>query len=327
MDGPEHPFEHPAEQPPVTASGRPRRERFLPAAFRDFVPTQPSLQFPTRTRDGFIPPPPASISSTSPERSLSPDILPPTLLHTESDSFGLFREYTEYPTYEPDKYTSLDDVCDAGTFNTAPAPSRDPESGFGPRKAPQSSSSQFPSSSDSAQNPYAPFPNPSTYHMMKFAYDCQNDNSFRLAGIQRMNDQVIQQPDFDPTELSGFSAHKEAKRLDEFISSQSFDSVLPFDAHAGWKKASVKVSLPCTRHKTSEDKAPTVEIDDVVHRDLLEVMKETYSSEAASEYHLRGYKQMWEREGYPEPIRVHGEVYSSDTYGEGGTSGSSRAGL
>lgn len=143
----------------------------------------------------FIPPPPASISSTSPERSLSPDILPPTLLHTESDSFGLFREYTEYPTYEPDKYTSLDDVCDAGTFNTAPAPSRDPESGFGPRKAPQSSSSQFPSSSDSAQNPYAPFPNPSTYHMMKFAYDCQNDNSFGLAGIQRMNDQVIQQPD------------------------------------------------------------------------------------------------------------------------------------
>lgn len=150
--------------------------------------------------------------------------------------------------------------------------------------------------------------------MTKFAYDSTSNNSFGLAGIQRMNDQVIQQPDFDPEELCGFSAQKEAQRLDHFIASQSFDLVLPFDAHAGWKKSSVKVSLPCMGHKTSEDKAPTVEIDNVVHCDLLEVMKEAYSSEAASEYHLHGYKQMWERDGYPEPIRVHGEVYMPDAF-------------
>ncbi|KAF9075194.1 hypothetical protein BDP27DRAFT_1212847 [Rhodocollybia butyracea] len=227
---------------------------------------------------------------------------------TEPDEFGLFRIFTQYPTHQPDEFISLDDYCDANTFYTAPAPVRNPKSVFGL----QTSSDPHPfdtESSSSSFNPFAPFPNASTYYMMKFAYN--GNDSDGLAYIQRLNDEVIQQPDFDPKDLHGFSARKEAKRLD----APNLDAEgLPFNTHAGWKKSSIKLSLPCTGSKTREEKAPTVDIDGVIHRDLLDVMREAYSSEAASEYHLRGYKQMWERDGYPKPIRVHGEVYSSDAF-------------
>ncbi|KAH7877053.1 uncharacterized protein C8R40DRAFT_1168980 [Lentinula edodes] len=307
---------------PVVPAGRPKRQRFLPATFRDFVPSQPSTLpsgLPSKTRNGLTPPLPISIPATPTRRSPSvQDIHAPlSTVSTEPDQFGLFREYIQYPTYEPDEFSSFDDLCDASMFNISQPPARDPESGFGPRKyasdALSSSSHRFQSLSKLTDS-YAPFPNTSTYHMMKFAYDERNDNSFGLAGIQRVNEEIIQQPGFDPKDLRGFNTQREARKLDEFIASQSVNSNLPFDTHAGWKKSSVKISLPCTGKKNSEDRAPTVEVDNIIHRDLLEVMKEAYSSEAASEYHLRGYKQMWERDEYPEPIRVHGEVYTSDAF-------------
>ncbi|KAJ3766797.1 hypothetical protein FB446DRAFT_708323 [Lentinula raphanica] len=149
---------------------------------------------------------------------------------------------------------------------------------------------------------------------MKFAYSESNDNSFGLAGIQRVNDEIIQQPGFNPEELRTFNAHTEAKKLDKYIASQTLQSDLPFDNHAGWKRSSVRIPLPCAGHKNTEDQAPTVVVHDIIHHDLLEVMKEAHSSDASSEYHLRGYKQMWQRDDRPDPIRIHGEVYTSEAF-------------
>ncbi|KAJ3724782.1 hypothetical protein C8R42DRAFT_640705 [Lentinula raphanica] len=213
-----------------------------------------------------------------------------------------------YPSYEPDNFVSLDEVCDAATFNIPPSAPRDPESGFGARKCTTDVHTRFPSSTSDSLNPYTPFPDASTYRMMKFAYSESNDNSFGLAGIQRVNDEIIQQPGFDPGELRTFNAQTEAKKLDKYIASQTLQSDLPFDNHAGRKRSSVRIPLPCIGHKNVEGQAPMVVIDDIIHRDLLEVMKEAYSPDASSEYHLRGYKQMWQRDDRPDPIRIHGEM-------------------
>ncbi|KAJ3804311.1 hypothetical protein F5876DRAFT_83388 [Lentinula aff. lateritia] len=276
-------------------------DNFLPATFCDFVPSQPSTLpsgLPSKTRNGLTPSLPISIPATPTHRSPSVEDIHAcsSTVSTEPDQFGLFRKYIQYPTYKPDEFSSLDDLCDASMFNISQPPARDPESGFGPRKYASDALSSFSShrfqSLSKSTDSYAPFPNTSTYHMMKFAYDERNDNSFGLAGIQRVNEEIIQQPGFDPKDLRGFNTQREARKLDKFIASQSVNSNPPFDAHAGWKKSSVKISLPCTGKKNSGDRAPTVEVDNIVHRDLLEVMKEAYLSEAASEYHLRGYKQM-----------------------------------
>ncbi|KAJ3724737.1 hypothetical protein C8R42DRAFT_719382 [Lentinula raphanica] len=107
-----------AHENTITHTGRLKRQRFLPAAFRDFIPSQSNLSstIPTRTRHGSTPPIPNSLSSAPASRTPSPPP-EPTMLSTDPDEFGLFREYTSFPTYEPDDFTSLDEICDAATFN------------------------------------------------------------------------------------------------------------------------------------------------------------------------------------------------------------------
>ncbi|KAJ3768538.1 hypothetical protein FB446DRAFT_605249, partial [Lentinula raphanica] len=217
----------------------------------------------------------------------------------------------DYPSYEPDNFVSLDEVCDAATFNIPPSAPRDSESGFGARKCTTDVNTRFPSSTSDSSNPYTPFPDASTYRMMKFAYSKSNDNAFGLAGIQRVNDKIIQQPGFDPGELRTFNAQTEAKKLDKYIASQTLQSDLPFDNHAGRKRSSVRIPLPCTGHKNVEGQAPMVVIDDIIHRDLLEVMKEAYSPDASSE---SGIQAVWQRDDRPDPIRIHGEFYTSDAF-------------
>lgn len=305
-----HPNE-PVPEPDLDQSiavRRPKRQRFLPAAFRDLVPSQPKTCPPMPpTRIAPSPPPPNPVPQ-SPARSGTP--APPdvdqgesTTVSTEPNEFGLYRVFTQYPTHDPVEFTSLDDVCDAATFATSKLPSHDPGRVFGQSKAP----------SDGVDcSPYAPFPNASTYYMMQFAY---SENTSGLPGIQRLNDEVIQQPDFDPKDLRGFNATREAKRLDDYnpVPQQPASST-PFDVHDGWTNSSVKLKLPCSGVSVKEKKAVELEVSGVVHRDLLSVLKEAYMDESASEFNLCGFEQMWQREKGSEPIRVHGEVYTSNAF-------------
>ncbi|KAJ3925142.1 MAG: hypothetical protein NXY57DRAFT_949196 [Lentinula lateritia] len=216
----------------------------------------------------------------------------------------MFRVYTQYPTFQPDEFISLDEYCDAPTFNKPSSSTRDPDSVFGSKE----------SSQDAPESPYAPFANPSIYHMMKYAY---GENAEGLAAAQKINDDVIQQPCFDPRDLIGFNAQKEAKKLDAYQShsiSTPSQSKFPFENHSGWTRSSVNISLPCAGARNPEDKAPKFKVDGVIHRDLLSVMQEAYTGDGAAEFHLRGFKQMWNREGHAQPIRIYGEVYTSDAY-------------
>ncbi|KAJ4488967.1 hypothetical protein C8J55DRAFT_558004 [Lentinula edodes] len=170
------------------------------------------------------------------------------------------------------------------------------------------------SSQDAPESPYAPFANPSIYHMMKYAYGKHAEG---LAAAQKINDDVIQQPCFDPRDLIGFNAQKEAKKLDAYQSqtiSTPSQSKFPFENHSGWTRSSVNISLPCAGARNPEDKAPKFKVDGVIHQDLLSVRQEAYTGDGAAEFHLRGFKQMWNREGHAQPIRIYGEVYTSDAY-------------
>lgn len=289
---------------PISSTGRPKRLRFLPAIFQDLIPSHPSTlpsSLPTRTRLTPLPsPPPVSHPR---QKSPSPD-LPSTTVSTEPNEFDMFRVYTQYPTFQPDEFISLDEYCDAPTFNKPSSSTRDPDSVFGSKE----------SSQDAPESPYAPFANPSIYHMMKYAY---GENAEGLAAAQKINDDVIQQPCFDPRDLIGFNAQKEAKKLDAYQShsiSTPSQSKFPFENHSGWTRSSVNISLPCAGARNPEDKAPKFKVDGVIHRDLLSVMQEAYTGDGAAEFHLRGFKQMWNREGHAQPIRIYGEVYTSDAY-------------
>lgn len=220
------------------------------------IPSQPRTlpsMLPTQIRHPLpLPPQAPALAASTVHRPPSPAPLPlPEVVSTQPDEFGLYRIFTRYPTHDPDELNSFDNLCDAATFNKSRIPDRDPESVFGP-------------SSDLNESPFAPFPNALTFHLMNFAY---TEESMGLAAIQRLNDQVIQQPDFDPNELRNFNAHREAARLDQYTASQSSSSSskLPFETHAGWSSSSVKISLPCKDHKIPEGDAPKFEVKGVVH--------------------------------------------------------------
>lgn len=287
---------------------RSHRTLRVPAALKDFVPSRPrALPAMLANRLPLAPAPETLLDPpTAPSSSPVPDPPPrPSLdpVQTEPDDFGLFRVYAQYPTHEPDELVSLDDVCDAATFAQSKLQDRDPSVVFGSSKSPCTTHDP-----DLDAPSYAPFANASIFHMMKYA--CGEDTG-GLSGIQRLNDEVIQHPDFNPVDLQGFNAATEAKRLDSY---QQSSSSLPFDTHDGWTKTSVKISLPCTGVEMKEQKAPKFEVEGVVHRDILSVIQEAYSDASAEEFHLRGFKQMWQRDDRPEPIQVHGEVYTSDAF-------------
>ncbi|KAF9034742.1 hypothetical protein BDP27DRAFT_1374902 [Rhodocollybia butyracea] len=147
------------EQSQTTTTGRPKRQRYLPAAFWDYVPSQPNTlppMVPDHTRYGSLPPAPPVVSSP---------VNPPSALHLQNYFLFLRWQMSQQNWMNldcfPDEFISLDDYCDANTFYTAPAPARNP----------------------------------------KICLQWQDSDG--LAYIQRLNDEVIQQPDFDPKDLHG----------------------------------------------------------------------------------------------------------------------------
>lgn len=308
LDLPEVPMPEPDVSQPI-ALQHPKRQHFLPAAFRDLVPSQPKTCPPMPPIHIIPNAPPQNPVQQHREKSPSPSMTPnePTPLETittEPNEFGLYRIFTQYPTHDPVELTSLDDVCDASTFAMSKLPSRDPGCVFGQPKV---------TDAMTVDSPYAPFPNASTYYMMQFAY---SDNTGGLSGIQQLNNEVIQQPDFDPRELHGFNAVREAKHLDDYNSMAPTTELqtLPFDTYDGWINSSVKIKLPCAGVTVKEKKAAELQVGGVVHRDLLSVMKQAYMDDSATEFNLRGFKQMWNCGDGSEPICVHGEVYTSDAF-------------
>ena len=90
---------------PPTRSGR---RRFLPDRFHNFVPSLRSAvpHVPEPILE-LVPPPDTHL------RSPSPPLVPePVVFTTECDEFGLFREYTTFPTTDPEAEQVLDDLYD-----------------------------------------------------------------------------------------------------------------------------------------------------------------------------------------------------------------------
>jgi hypothetical protein len=139
-------------------------------------------------------------------------------------------------------------------------------------------------------------------------------NWFYQTGSKTINDMnalvhdVILSPDFDTDHLQNFNASSEAKRLDDNPTCPASD---------GWNESSVKIRLPKTREKyTNEDDAPEVEIPGVLHRDLLQSIISAFKDPSFEAFHLKGFKQFW-KPSPDEPVEeIYGEAYASEAFRE-----------
>lgn len=236
------------------------------------LPSQPMQQhIPT-------PPPAPPVHSPSPVLQRPPS---PTTHTTEPDVFGVYREYTEWPTYIPPD-VHVDDPVTLAECRPAHLV-------FGP--GPQTS-----------LNAWAPFANPTIFRLLKWFY---NSDKKTLDDLDHLIYDVLLQQDFSAQDCEDFSAAREAHHLDK-----------PDVFHSDiWKEDSVQISLPQKDFAWSaEEEAPIATIDGVWHRSLTEMLTSAFQDSSASDFHLKGYKELWKPSEESPAERIYAEVYMSPAY-------------
>ncbi|KAL0057178.1 hypothetical protein AAF712_016188 [Marasmius tenuissimus] len=185
--------------------------------------------------------------------------------------------------------------------------------------------------------PYAPLPNVSTFRLFDWAYET---TSVTEGSLSNLVNNVILQPDFDPSHFRNFSARRELQKLDAPLPSApvkpSDKPIKPslftpqktnptpkpsktppfaFD-NSVWHRGTLSIPMPCVGHKhTSESDAPQLIIDNVWYRKPLSIIHSLVKDEEFLKLHLRPYKEFWLRPSASQPHqiqRVYGEAFTSN---------------
>ena len=126
-----------------------------------------------------------------------------------------------------------------------------------------------------------------------------------IADVQRLVDEVILNEDFDANELQGVNLTRELKKMDAFEAS--------LDGQ-GWKRGSVKISVPCPKgRKVAEARVAEFEIDGLLYRDLTSVIRTACEDgETTDKFHTSPFKEIWKSSESASLIRLYGEAYMPD---------------
>lgn len=247
-----------------------------------------------RVKDILPPPPPRM---PEPEHPEAPTLPVPAFYQTESDSFGVWREYSQgRPSFTPDLNYSLELQCNVQAGDIL-----------------QNSSNPPPPSEPVPD--YAPFEN-STTHMIMDWYYGHGTVTKSQSELQALVHNVILNPSFKASELEGFNAARELKRMDKYQVAAA--SQLPQDSTAffddRWLEGTVYLSLPCDGFKfAKESDAPQFPIK-FHYRKLLDVVKEAFSEPAAEHFHQTPFKSFWKPTPDSLPERIYGENHSGDYF-------------
>ncbi|KAJ3551292.1 hypothetical protein NM688_g4788 [Phlebia brevispora] len=274
--------------PQELPTGRMPRVRRRPRVFDDFVPhslsTLPATLRPSK---------PISAAPLSGEELQVPDAFPASTMasteqavsdschytYSKPDETGLYRCYRNVPSRDPEASVSLDELCEGPTFAVSRAQAAPWWSVFGRTRQ---------SLKSAVENVFAPFLNATTFQLMSWFYSGSSVKS--LGELDRLVHDVLLADDFNVTHLHGFSAARESQRLDDWVDEDDDvrgHNAAPFSAGDGWHSSSVKIRVPCegVKHRT-EDDAPEFEVPGVYFRRFVDVIRSTFQSAAALNFHL-----------------------------------------
>jgi hypothetical protein len=274
---------------PPSASGPPAsfslsgRRRKVPRALKDYLPhSLAGLGAHLRpAAPASLTPKPSEPQPPSLEPTPEPEPEPGMLVTTDTNGFGLYREYTRAPIVDPEDNTTLEDLCSL-------------------TETPQESNT----GTDTAF--FHPFLNASVFRLLDWFYSGSATKS--KADLDSLVHNVILAEDFKLEDVKHFSADREMARLDEYGNTGS-----PFLAKDGWKEGSVKIRVPNAKSKfASESVAPEFDIGGVYYRPLLEIIKGAYQSPDAKKYHWVPFKLFHQSSQTHAPVRVYTDIYNSD---------------
>ena len=232
-----------------------------------------------------------ALPSPTPPSSPAPPVELETF-RTEEDEFGRFRIYRQHPASE--------------LSNTPPPDHNDfAESGETYQAHPENLASglQMPVAFVAGLSSLVGlFMNATVALLVQWFYSGTGQKS--TADVQRLIDDVILHEDFKAEDLQGVKLARELQKLDTFEASLQ---------DQGWKKGSVKISVPCPKEKVAESEAVEFEIEGLLYQDLTTLIKNACQDEATSDsFHTTPFKEMWQPSDNTPPIRLYGEGYTSD---------------
>lgn len=281
------------------------------------IPISPSLlgrghrrkQQPKWLRD-VLPEPPAPVADSLPtialphsnvalERSI-PDVLPvsrmksqSSVCRTESNCFGVVREFASRPSFDPDDRLTSSDLAN---YHRAQHPS------IMPNSIPIVGTA-------SPACWYSPFSSASVCRLMAWFWTGSARKS--LDDLDTLVKNVILADDFDSKDLRDFSVKKENDKLDKIKNantgiSQPLENVMLTESTMRsnsescsrklediWREVAVKISLPDGSRYSSENDAPSFTIPGLHIRSLTAVIRSAFQSSDALRFHYTPFKSFW----------------------------------
>ena len=185
----------------------------------------------------------------------TPPPQPSTVYHTQQDAFSLYWVFPIKPKHDPDETSMRAAACDPCAFPDVAASMVDPA------WAPPGLEATICASKDVQPDPWAPFPNVSTFNMLHWQ---NNESNIKSHAQMNILARCMQEPGFCPADLVKFDSAWEIAWLDSYIEDIKFS---PLSACDGWIKTSAKLHVPKegVRH-TSKEATPVFEVEDVYLR-------------------------------------------------------------
>ena len=272
--------------PPSIASGRPMRKKRLTWKLLDRLPAFPSSL------------PPADLPiSESQELPAAPDQCQPSYVwksvHTICNAFGMYREYPNIPTHNPDDTLTLANLTETGAA---------PE--LGQETLPPiiiQVIQQTPITSDSASEQYAPFANSSIHGIMNWMW-----SGSAMKSLEEVSKLVgfLKSADFKKEDIAGFDIRRETALFDSTLESKTDNE--------GWHEVEVKIQVPDGLTHISDAEITLFSVPGLHYRSICSVIISTFEDASSRCFHYTPFKNFWKPTVDSAPQRIHDEIYSSD---------------
>jgi hypothetical protein len=208
-----------------------------------------------------------------------------TFFTTRRNNFGLFRRYhrAEPPQHDPDENTTLQNLFDVASDDESTTPDPPPVT-------------------------YYPYPNRSAFRLGNWYW---NGGAQKSQASFKDLVSIVGDPTFSPKDIQDTHWDKANQLL--------ADDEVWIDQDAGWTKTEVSILVPFQPRRgavSDPDAGPKqYVVGDFYHRNLVDVIKEKLSNPVHDDhFHYDPYELKWQPNEKSEPVRVHGEMYTSQAF-------------
>ena len=211
------------------------------------------------------------------------------ILKSTRNTFGLFRQYhaNQFPDHDPGENFSPDDLVDA----------------------PSNISSSL------LAHDYHPYPNQSSFLLGEWYW---NDGKKKSQSSFQNLLKIVGHPEFRPEDV----AANNWRRIDAHLSGERCENPKDVDLdswedeqdNGDWMKTPIKINVPFNR-RMQHPGPKEFDAGILHHRRLVSVIREKITRPSTHPHlHFEPYELFWQPNDAAEPIRVHGELYTSEAF-------------